>query len=97
MDQRDCKEDLYLLNLRIQIYQCEVTQLRKELGDLRQEFSRFQGNVSDQLRDKFFLPLLRSALQPGEEFTDKPADPLSLVGFDAKVVRSNLHKHLTSF
>jgi len=65
---------------RVEITDQGLADLRRELRELREAFALFQENVSTQLTEKFFKPLLARAIQPGPGLEAKPTpDPL-LIG-----------------
>jgi len=62
-----------------EIASCELRDVKRQIEELKNLFNGFQQEVSTQLVDRFFKPLLQNGLKLGSEFIEeKQKDPLSL-------------------
>lgn len=81
------------LELRVQICLADNSELRQEIGELRQQFADFQQEVSEQLIDKFFKPLLQAGIQLDDSFKLKSRkDRLSLEGLSSQSYKRTTSK-----
>lgn len=70
---------------RAEITEEAVKQLRQEIGELRESYSRFVPFLANELTHKFFVPLLAGKIEIPAELEYKPAaDPLALNDFRGK-------------
>jgi len=54
------------LQLKLNITEAGVAELRAEVKELKEQFARFQDSVAEQLKQNFFLPLLQAGIRlPG--------------------------------
>lgn len=76
------------LELKVNMTQANIEDLRAEVSELKEMFATFQESVAEQLKRGFLLPLIRAVirLDQGLELEPKP-DPLNLTNM---VTRCNL-------
>lgn len=62
--------------------------LREVKKELKEAYSRFVPFLADEIKNKFFIPLLAGKIELPAELEYKPApDPLGLADFDGKLVK----------